>query len=99
CARAEAPAKEMSPPSRTIATAWFAAQPPPVIMNSLAATLVPGAGKCSTCITMSCTAMPAQRIFGAALAKTDLVLYPGADDVMRDRDRGRRGQAVGVLAH
>ena len=37
------------------------------MMNSEAATLVPGAGKFSTRMTMSCTAMPAHRIFGAFL--------------------------------
>ncbi|HEY7972667.1 MAG TPA: hypothetical protein VID96_07050, partial [Xanthobacteraceae bacterium] len=81
-------------------TAALAAHPPPVTMNSLAATLVPGAGKFCTRIMMSCTAMPAQRIFGfARSAKIDLVLNPGTDDVMRDRDRGRCGESLRMFAH
>ena len=59
------PAKRASPPSRATASAALAAQPPPVMMKSDADTLAPGAGKCSTRITMSCTAMPAHRIVGA----------------------------------
>jgi hypothetical protein len=44
--------------------------------------------------------MPAQRIFGfARSAKIDLVLNPGADDVMRDRDRGRCGEPLWMFAH
>src|SRR5674476_1571444 len=70
--------------------------------NSEAGTLVPGAGKFSTRMTMSCTPMPAHRIFGDGLGaravKADLVVHPGADDVMRDRHRRWRGQAIGVLA-
>src|ERR1039457_7395686 len=97
------PAKAARPPRRAMATAALAAQPPPVMMNSAAATLAPGAGKFCTRMTMSCTAMPAHRIFGAFLpgaasVKADLVLHPGADDVMRDRHRRRRGQALRVAA-
>src|SRR5450756_3184939 len=81
------PANATRPPRRAMATAALAAQPPPVMMNSDAATLLPGAGKFSTRMTMSCTAMPAHRIFGAFLpgtasVKADLALHPGADDVM-----------------
>src|ERR1039458_846447 len=77
--------------------------PPPVPMNSDAATLLPGAGKFSTRMTMSCTTMPEHRILGLCFAgarsvKADLVVHPSPDDVMRDRDRKRRGQAIGVLA-
>ena len=72
------------------------------MMNSLAATLVPGAGKFSTRMTMSCTAMPAQRIFanfGARLVKVYFVLNPGADDVMRDRHRWRCRKSLRMFAH
>jgi len=61
------PAKRASPPRRATASAALAAQPPPVMMKSDADTLAPGAGKCSTRITMSCTAMPAHRILGGSL--------------------------------
>src|SRR5215467_2756512 len=96
------PAKATHPFSRAIATAAFAAHPPPVMMNSLAATLVPGPGKFSTRMTMSCTAMPAQRIFGTFVArsvKAYLVLHPDADDVVRDRNRRRRRQPLRMFAH
>src|SRR5262249_27755713 len=96
------PVKAMHPFSRAIATASCAAHPPPVMMNSLAATLVPGPGKFSTRMTMSCTAMPAQRIFGpfgARSVKVYLVLHPGADDVVRDRNRRRRRQPLRMFAH
>src|SRR6186997_1996324 len=54
-------------------------------------------------MTMSCTAPPAHRMRGFFLPcgslKTDLVLYPCADDVMRDRYRRRRRQSLRVFAH
>ena len=37
-------------------------------------------------------------LFGFMLVKAALAVDPGADDVMRDRDRRRRGEAVRVLA-
>src|SRR5262249_55937273 len=94
------PAKATRPFSRAIATAAFAAHPPPVMINSLAATLVPGPGKSSTRMTMSCTPMPAHRIFGtfsARSVKTYLVLHPGADDVMRDCNRRRGRKPLGMF--
>src|SRR3990167_9138025 len=84
-----------------MATAELPAWPPLVMTNSEACTFMPASGNLSTRMTMSCTAPPAQSILGADFAgsvKFDLALYPGADDVMRDRHRRRRGQAVGVLA-
>src|SRR4029453_16605478 len=51
---------------------------------------------------MSSTAPPAQRTFAfSALrsVKAYLVFYPGADDVMRNRDGRWRGQALRMLAH
>src|SRR5262249_48067563 len=89
------PAKATCPLSRAIVTAALAAHPPPVMMNSLAATLVPGAGKFCTRMTMSCTAMPEQRILGLlSSAKTDLVLNPGTYNMMCDRDGRRCGESL-----
>src|SRR6266481_1068071 len=90
-------AKCALPPSRAMATAALAALPPPMVMNSLACTLVSGSGNALTRKTSSRTAMPAQRIF--AMSEKALVGFePGADDVMGDRERMGRRQAVGVLA-
>src|SRR5262249_8272350 len=90
-------AKYALPPSRAMATAALAALPPPMVMNSLACTLVSGIGKARTRKTSSRTAMPAQRILG--MSKKALVgLEPGADDVVGDRERMSRRQTVGVPA-
>src|SRR3569832_2399828 len=69
-----------------------------VMTKSEAWTLWPGAGKRSTRMTMSCTAPPAHRIVLRSI-KRRLALDPGADDVMRDGDRRRRGQSVLVASH
>src|SRR5258708_38135602 len=70
--------------------------PPPMVMNSLACTLVSGIGNALTRKTSSRTAMPAQRIF--AMSEQAVVgLEPGTDDVMGDRERMGRRQAIGVL--
>src|SRR5581483_6375292 len=92
------PAKRTRPPSRAMPTAAFAAQPPPVTMNSEAATFSPGRGKRSTRMTMSWTAIPAQRI--AALSEEDIgsVLDPAADDVVGDGHRRRGSEAVRMRA-
>src|SRR5262245_60680529 len=53
-------------------------------------------------MTMSSTAPPAQRIFDFSAfrsVKAYLVFHPGADDVMRNRNRRRRGQPLRMLAH
>src|SRR5262249_23308403 len=95
------PAKLTRPPRRATATAAFPAWPPDVIRNSDACTFVPASGNLSTRMMMSCTAPPAHRMRGypRGSLKTDLVLYPGADDVMRDRYRRRGCQALRVFAH
>src|SRR5215468_6832732 len=90
-------AKYARPPSRAMATAALAALPPPMVMNSLACTLVSGIGNALTRKTSSRTAMPAQRML--AMSEKALVGFePGADDVMGDRERMGRRQAIGVLA-
>src|SRR5712692_8706684 len=90
-------AKYALPPSRAMATAALAALPPPMVMNSLACTLVSGMGNALTRKTSSRTAMPAQRML--AMSEKALVGFePGADDVMGDRERMGRRQAIGVLA-
>src|SRR5262249_59242221 len=112
--RAGAPAICAGPPSRAIAPAALAAQPPPTARNSLACALPSGGGNSSTRNTSSSTAMPVHKMRGldrsigrAPLpggsspeeplpAAKRLSLDPGADDVMRDRDRGRRTEAVGM---
>ncbi len=58
------PAKLASPPSRAIATAALAAQPPPTVTNSDAIALPSGAGNSSTRNTSSSTAMPVHRMRG-----------------------------------
>src|SRR5260370_22935954 len=90
-------AKYALPPSRAMATAALAALPPPMVMNSLACTLVSGSGNALMRKISSRTAMPAQRIF--AMSEKALVGFePGADDVMGDRERMGRREAIGVLA-
>src|ERR1700720_1826067 len=80
-----------------MATAALAAQPPPTATNSLAMALPSGGGNSLTRNTSSSTAMPVHRMRG--LAKLgDLAFDPGADDVMRDRDRRRRAEPVGMPA-
>src|SRR3954454_1172124 len=78
--------------------AALTAQPPLTTMNSLVIHVPPGCGNCSTRNTMSCTAMPAQRIAGA-LEDGTVALHPGSDDVMGDGDRRRAGQPVRMLSH
>src|SRR5215468_9896742 len=81
-----------------MATAALAALPPPMVMNSLACTLVSGLGNARTRKTSSRTAIPAQRMF-AISEKAPVGLKPGADDVMGDRERMGRGQTIGVPPH
>src|SRR5512139_233292 len=87
-----------------MATAAFPAWPPDVIRNSDAGTFVPASGNLSTRMTMSCTAPPAHRMravpfFGRDSIKANLVLYPCADDVMRDCHRRRSREPLRMLAH
>src|SRR5215831_8775403 len=90
------PAKLARPPSRAIATAALAAQPPPTAMNSLAIALPSGGGNSSTRKTSSSTEIPVHRMRG--LEDTRLSFDPVANDVMRDRDRRRRAEPVGMAA-
>src|SRR5271170_1623230 len=99
------PASAARPPSRAIATAAFAAQPPLTTKNPVAWTLPSACGNSSTRNTSSRTMMPVQRIRGApfrrAIASAEdiaAILDEAADDVMRNRDRRRRSQARRMLA-
>src|SRR5262245_49417720 len=92
------PASAARPPSRAIATAAFAAQPPLTVKNLLAWTFPSGCGKLWTRNTSSSTMMPAHRIDGACrLPELNTVLHPGADDVVGDGVRERRGEFLGML--
>src|SRR3984957_18323726 len=91
------PAKPPRPPSRAIAIAALAAQPPPTATNSLACALPSAGGNSSTRKISSSTAMAVPRVGGPAQVAR-LPFDPGADDVMRDRDRRRRAEPVGMPA-
>src|SRR6516162_8525008 len=93
------PASAARPPSRATATAALAAQPPLTMKKLCAWVFASGCGKRSTRNTSSSTMMPAHKIARAlspALAELNLFLHPGADDVVGDGHRRRRGQAVGM---
>src|SRR6266516_3322749 len=93
------PASTARPPSRAIATAALAAQPPLTTKKLSAWVFASGCGKRSTRNTSSSTMIPAHKIARAAppaLAELNLFLHPGADDVIGDGHRRRRGQAVGM---
>src|SRR5262252_8168259 len=92
------PASAARPPSRAIATAAFAAQPPLTTKNPLAWTLPSGCGNSSTRNTSSSTMMPAHRMRGARSADDiGAVLDITADDVMSNRHRRRGRQPLRVL--
>src|ERR1700674_1620025 len=90
-------AKLTVPPSRAMATAALAAQPPPMVMNSLDSTLASAIGNSWTRNTSSRTAMPAQRIW-AMSDDAPVAFQPRPDDVMRDGDRMGDDQAAGMAA-
>src|SRR5215472_5826433 len=93
------PASAARPPSRAIATAALAAQPPLTMKKLCAWVFASGCGKRSTRNTSSSTMIPAHKIARApppALAELNLFLHPGADDVIGDGHGRRRGQAVGM---
>src|SRR6516162_3532630 len=93
------PASAARPPSRAIATAALAAQPPLPMRKLCAWVFASGCGKRSTRNTSSSTMIPAHKIERApapALAELNLFLHPGADDVVGDGHGRRRGQAVGM---
>src|ERR1700733_2556942 len=91
------PASDTRAPSRAIATAAFAAQPPLTTKNPVAWTFPSGSGKSVTRNTSSRTMIPAQRIRTAGLTEDIAsVLDIIADDMMRDRNGRRRGQSAGM---
>src|SRR5690242_11219012 len=91
------PAKLARAPRCAIATAAFAALPPLMVRISLACVFTSGRGCDATRNNMSSTAMPVHRMCG--LLTEDIVrLDPGTDDVVRDRDRRRDGDLLGVFA-
>src|SRR5262249_30278639 len=93
------PASTARPPSRAIATAALAAQPPLTMKKFSASVFASGCGKRSTWNTSSSTMMPAHKtVRTPALAELNLFLHPGADDVIGDRHAGRRAQAVRMTA-
>src|SRR5579862_9089264 len=96
------PASAARPPSRAIATAAFAAQPPLTTKNPLASTLPSGSGNSSTRKTSSSTMMPAQSTRGAfpreaSAEDIGAFLDIAADDVMRDGVRHCRGESLRVF--
>src|SRR5262249_17152063 len=90
------PANRDCAPNRATATAALAAQPPLTTKKSRACTLPSGRGKRSTRNTSSSTMMPAHRSAGRGGSVSNLVLHPGADDVISDRHGRRRAQAIGM---
>src|SRR5580698_6503769 len=93
------PASETRPPSRAIATAAFAAQPPLTMKKSVAWTLPSGCGNSSTRNTSSRTMIPVHRIRGADSAEDiAAVLDIIANNMVGDGNRRWRGQSVG-MAH
>src|SRR5580704_5857564 len=94
------PASAAWPPRRATATAAFAAQPPLTTKNPVACTLPSGLGNSATRNTSSSTMMPVQRMRGAFVSTEDMgaIFDEAADEMMRDGDRRRRGQAAGMAA-
>ena len=76
------------PPSRAIATAAFAAQPPLTMKKSSASTLVSGCGMTLTRKTSSSTRMPAHKMRGAAAPLAENGIN---GPIHRGRARRRRG--------
>src|SRR5256714_7328294 len=92
------PEKLARAPRCAIATAAFAALPPLMVRNSLACVFTSGRGKRSTRNTRSSTAIPVHSTcLRASAADTVALLDPGADDVMRDRDRRRNADPFRML--
>src|SRR4051812_49226140 len=94
------PEKLARAPRCAIATAAFAALPPLMVRNSLACVFTSGRGNDPTRNTKSSTAMPVHSTCLRAASAEDTValLDPGADDVMRDRDRRRYADAFRMPA-
>src|SRR5215470_11586659 len=89
------PAKLARAPRCAIATAAFAPFPPLIVSNAVACVFTSGRGKCGTRNTMSSTAMP---VHSTCLREDIVRLDPGTDDVMRDGDRRRDRDLLGMLA-
>src|SRR5204862_1837450 len=83
------PTKLARAPRCVIATAAFAALPPLMVSNALACVFTSGRAKRSTRNTRSSTAMPVHNTCLRSAEDTVALFDPGADDVMRDRDRRR----------
>src|SRR2546421_7094399 len=93
------PEKLARAPRCAIATAAFAALPPLMVRNSLACVFTSGRGNDPTRNTRSSTAMPVHTTCLRASAEDTIALLdPGADDVMRDRNRRRNADALRMLA-
>src|SRR3984885_8064375 len=93
------PASATRPPSRAIATAAFAAQPPLTTKNPVACTLPSGSGNSATRNTSSSTIMPVQRMRRAGSAQDiAAVLDIITNNVVRDGDRRRCRQAARMAA-
>src|ERR1041384_1397988 len=91
------PAKLARAPRCAIATAAFAPFPPLMVSKAVACVFTSGRGKCGTRNTMSSTAMPVHST--CFCSAEDIVrLDPGADDVVRDRDRRRYRDLLRMLA-
>src|SRR5882757_8872628 len=94
------PAKLARAPRWAMATAAFAALPPFTIPNELACVFTSGRGNDSTRKIWSTTAIPAHRTcFMRETSGEDAVALfdPGADDVVRDRDRRRNADSLRML--
>src|SRR2546423_3508154 len=90
------PEKLARAPRCAIATAAFAALPPLMVRNSLACVFTSGRGKRSTRNTRPSTAMPVHNTCLRSAEDTVALFDPGADDVMRDRDRRRNADPFRV---
>src|SRR5438874_2422876 len=93
------PAKLARAPRCAMATAAFAALPPLMVRNSLACVFTSDRGNDPTRNTRSSTAIPVHSTCLRGSAEdTVALLDPGADDVMRDRDRRRNADPLRMLA-
>src|SRR5436309_94610 len=92
------PAKLARAPRCAIATAAFAALPPLTVRNSLACVFTSGRGNDPTRNTRSSTAIPVHSTCLRTSTEDIVLLDPGADNVMRNRDRRRDRDPLRMLA-
>src|SRR2546423_743681 len=93
------PEKLARAPRCAMATAAFAALPPLMVRNSLAWVFTSGRGNDPTRNTRSSTAIPVHSTCLRASAEDTLALLdPGANDVMRNRNRRRYADSFRMLA-